>query len=57
MFHCLCMKISCCIFLCEEWSRELYTYTYIPGEPEKVPTFENSLHQRYFTDLKVLNFG
>ena len=27
----------------------------VPGEPEKVPTFENSYHQDYFTELKHSN--
>ena len=27
----------------------------LPGELEKVPTFENSLHQEHFTDLNNLD--
>ena len=29
----------------------------IPGEPKKVPTFENSQLQEYFTDLNDSNFS
>ena len=28
----------------------------LPSEPEKVPTFENSLHPEYFSDLNDSSF-
>ena len=31
--------------------------SFMPGEPEKVPTFKNSWHQEYFTDLNDSNFS